>query len=215
MLTKPTVFLVVSDEAERNSLRGLVNSIGLQVESFATPEAYLRALDHTRPGCLVLDVDLPGMSGLDLHSELVARGSLIPAIFLSKTSDVKLAVRAMKAHAFDFLLASCDARVLLSRIEQAVRLDADLRPDRAKQQKAAMLLARLTAREREVYELIIAGKANKQIASTLGLSDKTIEFHRAKLKRKLGAKSTAELVRISVLAGPQASSTPAPENGLA
>ena len=208
MLTEPTVFLVIAGETERDFLKGIVSSMGLRVESFATAEAYLRILDHTRPGCIVLDAELPDMSGLDLHARALDRGSFIPAIFLSKSSDMELAVRAMKAHAFDFLLWSTDALVLMNRIDQAIQLDAEARHDRAKRQEAAARLARLTPREREVFELIISGKANKQIAARLALSEKTVEFHRAKLKKKLEAESTAELVRMSVLGGPHDNTKP-------
>ncbi|MEW6271707.1 MAG: response regulator [Thermodesulfobacteriota bacterium] len=198
------VYVVDDDAAVRDGLRFLVESVDLRVESCASAQAFLDAYDASRPGCLVLDVRLRGMSGLDLQDELAKRGVSIPTIIITGHGDVPMAVRAMKMGAVDFVEKPFNDQQLLDRIQQAIDKDRDRRRDGEERAHMQARLATLSPREREVMDLLVVGKANKEVAEHLGLSTRTVEGHRARLMEKLGCESLAELVRISLACAPPA-----------
>lgn len=196
MELNPTVFVVDDDSAVRHSLRWLLESAGLAVETFETAKAFLQSYQPKRPGCLVLDVRMPGMSGLDLQDQLQTQHITAPIIIITGQGDVSMAVRALKAGAVDFIEKPFSEQLLLDRIHQAIALDAKNRNIHAQQVTIQARIASLTPREREVMKYVVAGKANKQIAALLERSQKTIEIHRANVMRKMEVGSLAELVRI-------------------
>jgi len=198
---EPTVFVVDDDRAMRDSLSWLLDSVGLRVRSYATAAEFLADHDPAQPGCLVLDVRMPGMSGLDLQAELARRGVELPTIVITGHAEVSMAVRAVKAGALDFIEKPFSDQLLLDRVRQALEIDLEVREVRRRREDALRRLATLTAREREVLDLVVAGKANKEIASALGLSTKTVEVHRAHVMSKMCVDSLAELIRITLLAG--------------
>lgn len=195
------VFVVDDDRAMRDSLRWLLESIGLTVRTYATAAEFLREHQPSQPGCLVLDVRMPGMSGLDLQAELVQRGTELPTIVVTGHAEVAMAVRAVKAGALDFIEKPFSDQLLLDRVRQALEIDRQSREVRARREEARRRLASLSAREREVLELVAAGKANKEVAAALGLSTKTVEVHRAHVMSKMAVDSLAELIRVAILAG--------------
>ena len=197
----PTVFVVTADGSIRDALGRLCRAAGWTVEAHESAEAFLSVFAPACHGCLVVDAQLPGMSGFELQQELAARSILTPVIFLGDMNDVDSAVRAMRNHAFDYLIKPSDPQSVVDHIRLAIREDATLRENDTQRTNAAARIASLTSREREILELIVAGASNKRIAAQLRLSEKTVEFHRAKVKRKMGAESTAELVCMSVLVG--------------
>ena len=198
---EPTVFVVDDDRAMRESLTWLLDSVGLRVRSYANARDFLAEYDPAQPGCLVLDVRMPGMSGLDLQAELASRGAELPTIVITGHAEVSMAVRAVKAGAIDFIEKPFSDQLLLDRVRQALEIDLEAREVRRRREDARRRLATLTAREREVLDLVVAGKANKEIASALGLSTKTVEVHRAHVMSKMCVDSLAELIRITLLAG--------------
>lgn len=191
-----TVFVVDDDPGIRDSLQWLIGSVGLPVELFGTADEFLRYYDGSRPGCLVLDIRLPDMSGLQLQEELQRRGFAVPLIVISGYAEVPVAVRAMKAGAIDFIEKPFSDQTLLGRIQQAIELDLRTRASLARRAEAERRLSLLSRRERQVMELVVAGRSNKAIASSLGLSPKTVEVHRAQVMKKLHVDSLAELVRL-------------------
>ena len=198
---EPTVFVVDDDRAMRESLSWLLDSVGLRVRSYATAAEFLADHDPAQPGCLVLDVRMPGMSGLDLQAELARRGVELPTIVITGHAEVSMAVRAVKAGALDFIEKPFSDQLLLDRVRQALQIDLEAREVRRRREDARRRLATLTAREREVLNLVVAGKQNKEIASELGVSPKTVEVHRAHVMSKMCVDSLAELIRITLLAG--------------
>jgi FixJ family two-component response regulator len=198
---EPTVFVVDDDRAMRESLSWLLDSVGLRVRSYATATDFLAEHDPAQPGCLVLDVRMPGMSGLDLQAELARRGVELPTIVITGHAEVSMAVRAVKAGAIDFIEKPFSDQLLLDRVRQALEIDLEAREVRRRREAARRRLATLTAREREVLNLVVAGKANKEIASALGVSPKTVEVHRAHVMSKMCVDSLAELIRVTLLAG--------------
>ncbi len=194
-----TVFVVDDDAAMRDSLRWLIESVGLRVEAFATADDFLARHDPERPGCLVLDVRMPGMSGLELQDELARLDVRLPAIVITGHADVPMAVRAVKGGALDFLQKPFSDQVLLDRIRQALDLDRRRRRAAAQRRDALRRRELLTAREREVMDRIVAGKSNRVIAAELGLSPKTVEVHRAHVMEKMQVATLAELIRLAVL----------------
>jgi len=198
---EPTVFVVDDDRAMRESLSWLLDSVGLRVRSYATAADFLAEHDPAQPGCLVLDVRMPGMSGLDLQAELTRRGVELPTIVITGHAEVSMAVRAVKAGAIDFIEKPFSDQLLLDRVRQALEIDLEAREVRRRREDARRRLATLTAREREVLNLVVAGKANKEIASALGVSPKTVEVHRAHVMSKMCVDSLAELIRVTLLAG--------------
>ena len=197
-LPEPTVFVVDDDPAVRDSLRWLFESVGLAVETFATAEEFLNGCHPARPGCLLLDVRMPGMSGLNLQDELVARHFTLPTIIITGYAEVATAVRALKTGAIDFIEKPFSDELLLERIRHAISADRQEREAQAQRADVAARFALLTARERSVMELVIAGKANKVVAAELGLSPKTVEVHRANVMKKMQAQSVADLVRFGL-----------------
>lgn len=189
-----TVFIVDDDEGVRESLSWLISSIGMNVETFASAQAFLDAYNQGRPGCLLADVRMPGMSGLELQKHLAAQAICLPVIVVTGHGDVQMAVRAMKDGAFDFIEKPFNDQVMLDLVNRAVgecerrqheqmnRLDVQARVDL------------LTPRELQVMDKIVAGNTNKQIAHSLDISDKTVEAHRAKVMEKLQVTSLAELI---------------------
>lgn len=196
MKTDATVFVVDDDQAVRESLSRLMESVGHKVATYAGAQEFLDSYDPSRPGCVVLDIRMPGMSGLDLQEKLARDGVRIPVIIISGHGDVEKAVRAMKAGAVDFLRKPYKAKVLLERIRQALELDAKIRRQEAERAKAAALIAHLTPREREVMGLLATGAPTKQIAYRLGLSRKTVDVHRAHIMMKLQIDSVVDIARL-------------------
>jgi two-component system response regulator FixJ len=195
----PTVFVVDDDPAMRDSLRWLLQSVGLPVQTYAAAEDFLEHYDATWPGCLVLDVRMPGMSGLKLQDVLAARHIQLPVIVVTGYAEVPTAVRALKTGAIDFIEKPFSDELLLDRIRQAIEADRQTREAEARRAAALERFTSLTPREREVMELVTAGKANKVIAAELNLSPKTVEVHRANVMKKMEVDSVADLVRASLL----------------
>ena len=210
MQNDATVFVVDDDAGMRDSLRWLLESVSLAVEAYATAEEFLAIYDPGRPGCLVLDLRMPGMSGLELQQELQARRAVLPIIIITAYGEVPAAVRAMKAGAIDFLEKPFSDQLLLDRVQRALETDRHEREHRSSQAKVAGRLARLTTRERQVMEGVVAGKANKVIAADLGISQKTVEAHRARVMHKLEVDSVPELVRFAAFEAPPLN-LPAPD----
>jgi FixJ family two-component response regulator len=193
------VFVVDDDPSVRDGLKWLIESVGLTVRPYASAQEFLEEYEASQPGCLVLDVRLRGMSGLDLQEELVQRGLSIPVIVITGHADVPMAVRALKTGAFDFIEKPFNDQVLLDRIQQAIERDLGGRGRAAERSQMVERLETLTPREREVMDLLVLGKANKEVADALGLSTRTVEGHRARLMEKLAVYSVAELARIDLL----------------
>jgi FixJ family two-component response regulator len=191
------VFVVDDDEGMRQSLKNLIRSVGLRVEAFASAQEFLRSKVIDVPGCLVLDVRLPGLSGLDLQKRIADAGIAIPIIFITGHGDIPMTVRAMKAGAVEFLTKPFRDQDLLDAIQQALERDRIAREQRAEIEELRGRLDSLTPREREVMGLVVAGLLNKQIAGELGTSETTIKIHRHQVMEKMGAGSLAELVRMA------------------
>jgi len=194
-----TVFIIDNDEPLRASLRFLLDSVGLVSEGFDSAEAFLAAFDPERAGCLILDVRLPGMSGVVLQQALRERGCRLPIIVTTGFADVGTAVNMLKRGAFDFFEKPFADEQLVERVRQAIDFDESRRHARAAREKVTARIACLTAREHEVFQEVVHGKANKVVAIEFGISEKTVEVHRARVMQKLGANSLAELVRFDLL----------------
>jgi FixJ family two-component response regulator len=196
-----TVYVVDDDESVRGSLRWLLESIRLRVETFDSAESFLKAFNPANAGCLVLDVRMPGMSGPELMDRLNKAGATIPIIFLSAHGDVPLAVRAMKGGAIDFLQKPYNNQQFLERVHQALDHDAKLRAERSRVGDYATRVSALTPRERQILDKVVAGLSNKLIARELNISYKTVEAHRGRLMRKMGVGSFAELLQVVLKQG--------------
>lgn len=195
-----TVFLIDDDPAVRRSLRRLVESVPRPARTYANAEEFLEEYEPDMTGCLVTDVRMPGLDGVELHRTLVARGFSIPVIIISGHAEVQMAVESMRLGAVDFIEKPFPPRVLLDRIAVAIELDATKRRQCEQHDSARRQLALLTPREREVMALVVQGKPGKQIANELGVTEKTIENHRANIRAKTQARSLPALVRLAALA---------------
>ncbi|WP_374404570.1 response regulator transcription factor [Niveibacterium sp.] len=195
-LPEQTVHIVDDDEALRDSLIWLLESEGYTVATYASAEDFLAAWSPALTGCLLLDVRMPGMSGLELYEKLVAQHSTLPVIFITGHGDVPMAVSALKKGAVDFIEKPFNDRDMLRLIGQCLEAERSERTQRRQDAETARRLDQLTTREREVLDLIVAGRLNKQIADDLGISIKTVEVHRARVMEKMGVSSLAELVQM-------------------
>ncbi|MCH7930785.1 MAG: response regulator transcription factor [Proteobacteria bacterium] len=195
MTREPIVFVVDDDEAVRHFLRGLIVSVGLRVETYASAREFLDAVRPGSPGCLLLDIRMPGMSGLELQRELAERSIGLPVIILTGHGDVQLAVHAMKAGAVDFIEKPFNNELLLDRVQKAVAESVDADSARLKRDEVTSRMDLLTPRERQVLDLVVAGETNKGAARRLGISEKTVEIHRARVMDKMRAKSLVDLVK--------------------
>jgi two-component system response regulator FixJ len=190
------VMVVDDDSGVRNAMRTLLKSVGLNSQVFASAQEFLTGYNPSQAGCVLLDIRMPGMSGLELQQELNLRGATIPVIFMTGHGDIPMAVEAMQHGAFDFLQKPFRDQDLLDRIQKAIVRDAKLRKALGEHSRIRAHLETLTEREREVLDLLILGKQNKQIAQDLGVSPRTVEIHRARVMEKMDAQSVAELVRM-------------------
>lgn len=198
------VFVIDDEAAVRDAIGLLIRSVGMKCEAFASADEFLARYDSAVPGCLVLDIRLPGMSGLQLQDRLNERAVSLPIIMITGHGTIQMAVRAVKAGAFDFLEKPFRDQDLLDRVQQAIRFDIASREKHLLKSQMVRLMASLTSREREVLDLVIEGYSNKVIASRLGLSHKTIEYHRSKMMEKLQVGSIPELVQLAITARQEA-----------
>lgn len=206
MNKQPNVFVVDDDQAMRNSLKWLIESVGMKVETYSTADEFIQNYYPGRAGCLLLDVRMPGMSGLELQEHFLKHQINIPIIIITGHGDVPMAVRAMKSGAVDFIEKPFNDEMLLESIRNALNMDVEQRAAQAERAEIATRLANLTPREHEVMEMVTAGKSNKDIAQTLGVSAKTVEAHRSRVMEKMQADSLAELVKMAVAANIESSS---------
>ena len=198
---RPTIFVVDDDAAVRDALKLLLRSVGQAVETFGSGQEFIDAYSEDRPGCLVLDIRMPGMSGLELQQKLNERHSILPIIFITGHGDVPMAVEAMQAGAVDFIQKPFRDQDLIDRINQALEKDNNNRAALGERNDIRRRLETLTPREREVLDLVVHGKANKVIAGDLKLSQRTVEIHRARVMEKMQASSLAHLVRMVLEVG--------------
>jgi len=196
----PTAFVVDDDEAVRSSLRMLLKSLGIPAVTHGSAAEFLAEYDLEQPGCLILDVRMPGMTGLELQDELNRRGAIIPVIFITGHGDVPMAVEAMQHGAVDFLQKPFSDKDLADRVQRALSADLRNRALLGAKDEIRARFAMLTPRERQVLQLVTLGKANKVIAGDLGVSQRTVEIHRAHLMEKMGAATLAHLVRMTMIA---------------
>ena len=200
-MTRATVFVVDDDSSTRELLSWLMKKNGLHSEVFADARSFLDAYRPGAPGCLVVDLNMPGMNGLDLQQYLKDNGVQLPVIFLSGRADVPKAVRAVKEGAIDFIEKPFDYRHVVGLVEECIRRDAEARQANEKKRVFCERLSQLTQREREVLDLVVAGRMNREVAEKLDISIKTVEAHRAKIMEKLEVNSLAELVQAKLAAG--------------
>jgi FixJ family two-component response regulator len=198
--TTPLVLIVDDDEAIREALTDLLRSVGIEARSFGSTKELLDA-PTDRPGCLVLDVRLPGLSGLDLQAQLARSGNTRPIIFMTGHGDIPMSVRAMKAGAMDFLTKPFRDQDMLDAVAIAIERDRERRKDEKIVAELRAVFETLTARERDVLALVASGLMNKQIAAEIGLAEITVKIHRGHIMRKMGAKSLADLVRMAEMLG--------------
>lgn len=193
----PVVFLVDDDEQLLRALGRLLRQHGFTTAAFASAEAFLREQDVSQPGCLVLDVNLPGLDGLALQRRLTERGASRPVIFLTGHGDIPASVQAIKAGAVDFLTKPVAGETLLAAVREALALDAQARREASSDALLRQRAASLTAREREVLQMLAAGKLNKQIAAELAIAEATVKFHRSRLMQRMQAHTVAELMHFA------------------
>ena len=195
-----TVFIVDDDPAIRFAMQALMDSVNIEHEIYASGDEFLENAAEQRPGCLVLDIRMPGLGGLELQEELIRRGSSLPIIFITGHGDVPMAVDAMQKGAVDFIQKPFRDQDLLDRVHEALRTDQERREEQQAHAEVTERLARLTNREREVFDLVVTGKPNKVIAYDLGVSQRTVEIHRARVMEKMQARSLADLVKMHMTA---------------
>ena len=195
-ITAPTVYVVDDDDGMRRALDTLLGTVGYKTAVFSRPSEFLANYKPDAPGCLVLDIRMPDMSGLELQQHLNRTGSMLPVIFITGHGDVPMAVQAMKEGAFEFIQKPFRDQDLLDRINHALKQDAENRTMVARRAEVLHRLESLTPRERQVMDFVVDGAANKVIAIDLELSERTVEIHRAKVMEKMGARSVAHLVKL-------------------
>ena len=196
--SQPTVFVVDDDEPVRDAIGMLLETVGINYESFPSAQEFLDAYDPPRGGCLVLDIRMPAMSGLELQQKLVEMRAPIPVVFITGHGDVPMAVEAMKRGAVDFIRKPFRDQELLDRINEALAVDAGQRAELANLEQIRARVDSLTPRELEVFHRVAAGQANKVVAIELGISERTVEIHRSQVMQKMGARSLADLVRMKL-----------------
>ncbi len=194
----PIIFVVDDDEAVRLSTEMLIRSMGLRVESFHSASEFLEEFDPQQPGCVILDIRMPGMSGLELQKHLNEMKAPIPIVFVTGHGDVPMAVKAMKAGALDFIQKPFRDQELIDRVHAALDDDREKRQESAVRTEINARIKALTSREFEVMGLVVEGKPNKEVAFDLGLSPRTVEIHRARVMQKMRAGSLADLVRMAL-----------------
>jgi two-component system response regulator FixJ len=199
-MSKPLIYIVDDDDTFRKSLQWLLESVGLAVRTFTNAAEFLENYVPGSPGCLVLDIRMPGMSGLQLQDLLAGRGIGLPVIFLTGHGDVPMAVAAVKKGALDFIQKPYNDQQLLDLVNSALKRDAELRASCSRSHQIASLVGSMTPREREVMDAVVSGKSNKIIAEELGVTIKTVEAHRARVMEKMGAESLAHLVHLVMTA---------------
>ncbi len=202
----PTVFVVDDYAPVRSAISRLLRAAGFAVAAFASPEEFLAQYDPHTPGCLVLDLDMPAVHGLELQRILATKGSVLPIIFLTGHGDIPKSVQAMKRGASDFLTKPVNDKDLLAAVRVAIERDALARREQAKLSEICARLDTLTPREREVLEHVVAGKSNKQTAGDLGVTEATIKMHRARVMAKMKVQAVADLVRLAERCGIKGSS---------
>ncbi len=199
-MLEPTVYVVDDDPDMRDSLRWLMSTVGLNVRTFATAAEFLREFHPQGGGCLVLDVRMPGTSGLDLFEELTARGEGMPVLFITAHADVPMAIRAMKSGAVEFIEKPFNRQTLLEKVQRAIKEDAARRALLVDREAVRARFQALTGKEREVLGFLMDGRPNKAIATQLEITPRAVEMRRASLMKKLGARSLVELMRLALAA---------------
>ena len=192
-----TVFVVDDDASVRNALKRLIRSIGIEVKTFDSAQAFLKHGSHDGPACLVLDIRMPGMSGVELQEQLTRAGLGMPIIFITGHGNIPMSVKAMKAGAVDFLEKPFEDQKLIDAINIAIKKNKKFKTEQAQIKDLQQRVDSLTPREHEVFILVVSGMLNKQIAFDLGMSEKTVKVHRARVMQKMKAKSLADLVRMA------------------
>ena len=203
MTQNPTVFIVDDDQEVRDAIKLLMDSVGLAAETFESAQDYLDRFDPQLPGCLVLDIRMKGMSGLDLQDRLAGEAVHPPIIIITGHGDVPMAVRAVKAGAVDFIEKPFNDQLLLDAVHRAIEQDAERRGRASRLADIQARLEKLTPREREILDMVVAGKRNKVIAIDLGISQSTVEAHRAKVMEKMEAASLSDLMRMMLSLSPE------------
>jgi FixJ family two-component response regulator len=207
MNPKPVIHVVDDDEAMRDSLLWLLDDGRYEVRTYASGEEFLERLEALAPACVILYIRMPGISGIEVHERMTRQGVATPVVFVTGHGDVPMAVEAIKRGAFDFIEKPFNEGKLMGIIEAALEKDAQAAGLSAAQSEVSARLAKLSPREREVLDLVVAGKMNKTIADVMNISIKTVEAHRSKVMEKMGARSLAELVQAVIKAGARAAPT--------
>ena len=195
------IFIIDDDDSVRKSLSRLLRVSGFNVETYESSEQFLAREPYYGIGCIILDISMPGLSGMELHDELIRVGYDLPIVFITGHGDIPMSVRAMKKGAVDFLLKPFDEEELLQAVGRAIEADRKAKSEQTERRRIMKLIEDLTPREREVMPCILGGMLNKQIAFTLGISEKTVKIHRGRIMEKLGAHSVAELIHLAEKAG--------------